>query len=121
MQSWWTYCGPASWCSRAIGSWRDGSERCSSSMRQSRSRGTSPSLTPRPWSESRRLLEGAAERGLRVVANLRADRGDLGAALQEEVGGHLHSPLRQILDRRLPDEIGESLGYLRTRRRRFPG
>ena len=65
---------------------------------------------PGPGSKPGRLLERPAERGLRVVADLRADRGDLGAALGQEVGRDLHPPLRQVLHRRLADELGETLG-----------
>ena len=74
--------------------------------------GGAASLAPGARGEPGRLLERPAERGLGVVPDLRADRGDLGAALGQEVGRDLHPPLGEVLHRRLADELGEPLGHV---------
>src|SRR6266545_7301090 len=74
----------------------------------------------RAGGEPGRFLERPAERGFRVVTHVRADRGDLGAALGQEVSRDLHPPLGQVLHRRLANEQGESLGQAGTGRSSFP-
>ena len=76
-------------------------------------------LAPGARRDAGRLLERSAERGLGVVAHLPADRGDLGAALGQQVGRDLHAPLGQVLHRRLAHQLGEPLGHVGSRRGRF--
>src|SRR2546423_13629963 len=54
-------------------------------------------------------LERAVEGGLRLVADLRGDRGDSLVGIAKELGGGLQAPAREVLDRRLVQEMPEAL------------
>src|SRR5688572_823619 len=70
------------------------------------------SLPPGTGGAPGRPLEGAAEGGFGVVPNLRADARHLRAALDEEIGCDLDSPLAQVLHWRLTDQVPEPSGEI---------
>src|SRR5215210_3800231 len=97
----------------AIESWFGDSSSCSTSANHTHTwellLGPASPAPSSPGSRSHRgrLLEGSAEGGFGIVAHLPRYRRDLGAALNQEIGGDLHPPLGQILHRRLADQLGE--------------
>ena len=73
----------------------------------------SPGRRWRPYRPAKRTIEG----GLGIVADRLCHACDRIAPGSQQSGRELHAPARQILHRRLPDEMGESL---RERRPRQP-
>src|SRR5262245_16540808 len=70
------------------------------------SRGAAPPLSGRLAGAA---LECTAERGFGLVTHSVRHRSDLGSRLGEHARGELHAPLRQVLRRRLPDEMRKAL------------
>jgi hypothetical protein len=58
-----------------------------------------------------KFLECPAERGFGFVANIMGDSGNLDARIsRKSLGGNLHAPLGQVLDRRTAHDLGKAIG-----------
>ena len=57
-----------------------------------------------------KFLECPAERGFGFVANVMGDSGNLDAGIRKSLGGNLHAPLGQVLDRRTAHDLGKAIG-----------
>ena len=57
-----------------------------------------------------KFFECSAERSLGFVADFMSDGGNLDAGICQALGGNLHPPLGQILNRRIAHQIGKSFG-----------
>ena len=73
-------------------------------------------LARRPTDE---FLERPAECGFGFVADFMGDSGNLNAGFRKPLGGDLHTPLGQILDRRTAHDLGKAIGPRRTSRSSF--
>src|SRR5207244_13478998 len=73
-----------------------------------------PPAPGRGW-RADQLLEGAAESGLRPVANVSRDHRDARTATRKQSRRHLHAPLREIVHRRLADEVHEAISESQAR------
>ena len=55
------------------------------------------------------LFESSAERGFGLVADFMSDYGNPGAGICQPLGGDLHSPLSEILNRRTAHQMDKSI------------
>src|SRR6476646_186783 len=60
------------------------------------------------------LFERPAEGRFGFVANFMSDSGNSHGRIGKPLGGNLHAPLGQILNRRTADDLGEALGQRRA-------
>ena len=75
---------------------------------------------PRARRHADLALERARERGLALVADLERDVDHLRVRVAQQARGELHPPPRQVLHRRLADEVDEALVERRARQARPP-
>jgi hypothetical protein len=76
--------------------------------------------SPRRRRHADRALERTRERGLGVVADVERDRRDVGMGTAQQIRCELHAPVRQVLHRRLADELHEPLVQRRARQPDLP-
>lgn len=60
------------------------------------------------------LFESAAERSFGIVADFMSDGGNFDAGICQTLGGDLHSPLSQILNRRTAHQMNKSISQCRA-------
>src|SRR5262249_43232505 len=77
-------------------------------------------LPPGRGRHAHHFLEGAAEGGFRLVANLGGDRRHVGIAAVEHFGGDLHPPFREIMHRRGAGKLHKAFGHDRARGAALP-
>ena len=80
--------------------------------------GPAPAVAATRGGRARRAPERAREGGLALVANVQRHVHHLAVGVTEPGGGELHSPLGQVLHRRLADVVDEALVEHRARQRR---
>src|SRR5690348_14333689 len=61
-----------------------------------------------------KFLERPAECGFGFVADIVGDGGNLDTGIRKSLGGNLHSPLGEVLDRRTAHDLGKAIGQRRA-------